>query len=66
MEILQSDATLNIFGTAVFGYSNVYLIQRVDPCLEDPVNVLAQIAAGGTTFTLTADGYYQIHKFTMY
>lgn len=65
MEILQSDATLNIFGTAVFGYSNVYLIQRVDPCLEDPVNVLAQIAAGGTTLTLTADGYYQIHKFTM-
>lgn len=65
MEILQSGSTLNIFGEEVEGYSNVYLIQRIDPCLDDPVNVGAAIYAGGAVFTLTADGYHQITKLTM-
>lgn len=65
MEILQSGSTLNIFGEEIEGYSNVYLIQRVDPCESDPINVAAAIFAGGAVFTLTADGYHQITKLTM-
>lgn len=65
MEILQTGGTLNIFGEEIEGYSNVYLIQRIDPCGDDPINVAAAIYAGGAVFTLTADGYHQITKLTM-
>lgn len=65
MEILQTGGTLNIFGEEIEGYSNVYLIQRIDPCEDDSINVAAAVYAGGAVFTLTADGYHQITKLTM-
>ena len=65
MELIQTNSTLTIFGTESVGYSNVYILQKMDPTTELPVNMDYKVSVAGTTFTLTSDGYYAINKFIL-
>lgn len=65
MELIQTNNTLTVFGTSVEGYSNVYILQKIDPTSETATNVANSVSTAGTAFTITTDGYYLISKFIM-
>jgi len=65
MEIIQTSNTLAIFGSVVTGYSNIYILQKIDPLTTLPTNIAVSVSTGGTSFNLPSDGYYAVNKFTL-
>lgn len=60
MNLTQTQNILTVNDTAATGYSNVYILQRIQDGTTDIGYI---ISANGGSFNLTLDGYYLLHKF---
>lgn len=63
MELIQTQNTLVIEDTASVGYSNAYILQKIQTDIGNTENIGHVVGSSGGVFTLPSDGYYMVHKF---
>ncbi len=65
MELTQIQNTLVIENTVIAGYSNVYILQKIETSTDSSSNLGYFISTSGGSFALTIDGYYKVYRFSI-